>query len=430
LKLAHYYARNAGGYTLIKSAAVTAEGTAFARTLWGIGGLVALVLTLRFFPFQWQASWWLLCPLLVLAAEYFPVKLPQPGYKLAFTLPFLTAIAVTAGPGTAILVDILAGFIRRVSSPQKRFTSTLIHSNLIVSSLAGFTACIVWAFPSITKEATILGLAYALVHTGANLFFATAFERTFRTRRKKKYSLPFSFWAFYFVLPAIAAGFAAHKVYGWLLVVALPILALAIMVESHHRSQKHAQETIIALGLMLQDAHPQTHRHLQRVSDAATEIALRMGMSPETASKVGVAAFLHDIGKIAVDDGILNAPRALTPSEYELVKKHAEFGKEIVSQIPELKDVAAWIGQHHERPDGTGYPNALPEKAIPLPSKIIAVVDAYDAMTGGSNGSDERPYRAAKTPTEALVELENCAGTQFDTRVVQEFRNLVLEGRI
>jgi HD-GYP domain-containing protein (c-di-GMP phosphodiesterase class II) len=137
------------------------------------------------------------------------------------------------------------------------------------------------------------------------------------------------------------------------------------------------------------------------------------------------AAILHDIGKIAIDEDILDLPRKLTEHEYEHVKLHAEYGGQILAEVESMREVSRWIRHHHERPDGRGYPEGLLDPEIPLESKIIAAVDAFDAMTGGMEGRDGRPFRKAMPVDEALDELERCAGSQFDARVVIAFREVV-----
>jgi HD-GYP domain-containing protein (c-di-GMP phosphodiesterase class II) len=121
---------------------------------------------------------------------------------------------------------------------------------------------------------------------------------------------------------------------------------------------------------------------------------------------------LHDIGKIGVPDGILLKPGRLLPEEYQVIQRHTAIGSDLVSRVPSLESIATTILHHHERIDGTGYPNGLSGENISLASRIIGVVDAFDAMT------TPRPYREPVSPQEALEELRRCSGTQFDEGVV------------
>ena len=206
-----------------------------------------------------------------------------------------------------------------------------------------------------------------------------------------------------------------------------PILALGALKETDRLFADHHFGTVAGLSLMLQRAHPHTHRHLARVADMAERVARRLGMSPDHARKVREASILHDIGKIAVDEAILDKPGPLTAQEYEHVKTHAEYGAKILEPVAEFKELARWIRWHHERLDGKGYPDGLEGSDIPVESRIIAVVDAFDAMTSGLDGGEARPYRKPIPVREALAELRRCSGTQFDPRVVDAFEEAILE---
>jgi HD-GYP domain-containing protein (c-di-GMP phosphodiesterase class II) len=124
---------------------------------------------------------------------------------------------------------------------------------------------------------------------------------------------------------------------------------------------------------------------------------------------------LHDIGKIGIDDRILNKPGKLSEEEWVIMKKHPEIGYRIAISLPELSSVAEYILTHHERWDGKGYPKGLIGEEIPLLSRILAVADAYDAIT------EERVYRKKRSREEALEEIMNHSGTQFDPAIVEIF---------
>jgi diguanylate cyclase (GGDEF)-like protein/PAS domain S-box-containing protein/putative nucleotidyltransferase with HDIG domain len=161
--------------------------------------------------------------------------------------------------------------------------------------------------------------------------------------------------------------------------------------------------------------------HSNRVSRNAAAIASAMGLDPETVSQIGVAGLLHDIGKIGVDESILNKTGVFTKADREAIEKHPESGWRILSNSDEYSNLAEYVLYHHESLDGKGYPRGLKGSMIPLVSKIITVCDAYDAMTS------KRPYRKAMTVEEAVAELRRCAGTQFDEEVVDVFIEKVLK---
>ncbi len=140
-----------------------------------------------------------------------------------------------------------------------------------------------------------------------------------------------------------------------------------------------------------------------------------MGLSPEEVEKIRVAAALHDIGKIGVSDTILDKNQSLRAEEIEHIHRHPLIAAQILGPIDELKEIIQLIKYHHENFDGTGYPEGLAGKAIPLGSRIIAIADAYDAITS------PRPYREAKTELFAVEEIKKHAGKQFDPEVIAPF---------
>lgn len=160
--------------------------------------------------------------------------------------------------------------------------------------------------------------------------------------------------------------------------------------------------------------------HSNRVSKCCTAIAAAMGLPAEQINQTGVAGLLHDIGKIGVDESILNKQGLFTETDREEIEKHSESGWRILSNSDEYSYLADFILYHHEYYDGKGYPRGLKGDSIPLISKIITVGDAYDAMTS------DRPYRTAITREEAIGELRQKAGTQFDPEVVEVFIEKVL----
>jgi two-component system cell cycle response regulator len=155
--------------------------------------------------------------------------------------------------------------------------------------------------------------------------------------------------------------------------------------------------------------------HVDDVAELAEAVARELGLDEEALTDVRRAATLHDIGKIAIPDAILHAPRALTEDEWQYMRRHTIIGQRIINAAPGLGRVAAMVRSSHERYDGGGYPDALAGEDIPLGARIVAVCDAYDAMV------TDRAYRAARPAHEALEELARCAGTQFDPRVVAAF---------
>jgi diguanylate cyclase (GGDEF)-like protein len=175
-----------------------------------------------------------------------------------------------------------------------------------------------------------------------------------------------------------------------------------------------------ALQSTLQEKSGETEEHCERLGKLAMRLGRSLGLAAPVLDELMLAAALHDIGKIGVDDSILSKAGPLTPEELSQVRRHPEIGYRIVSSIPKVAAVATVILHHHEWWDGTGYPNGLRGDEIPLSSRILTIVDAYDVMTQG------RCYKPAIPHTEALDELREMAGVQFDPGLVDLFVALMM----
>jgi len=163
--------------------------------------------------------------------------------------------------------------------------------------------------------------------------------------------------------------------------------------------------------------------HSNRVSNIASAIAAEMGYSSEHINAIGIAGLLHDIGKIGIDENILNKPGFFNKIERDEIEKHPESGWRILNNSDEYSELADYILYHHEFIDGKGYPRGIKGDSIPLESRIIAVADAYDAMT------KDRPYRKSMTKEQAVEEILKNSGTQFDPEVVSVFVDKILNGK-
>jgi len=181
---------------------------------------------------------------------------------------------------------------------------------------------------------------------------------------------------------------------------------------------------VSALASSIDAKDPYTHGHSKRVTMYSLAIANALGLDDEEKEDLELAGYLHDIGKIGMPQDILQKPMTLSDDEFEVVKRHPANGVKILENLKNLKNVSKFILHHHERMDGTGYPSGLAGEDIPLGSRILAVADAFDAITSN------RPYRKASRTKEALLEIEINAGRQFDPVVVGVFVSLVRLGRI
>jgi HD-GYP domain-containing protein (c-di-GMP phosphodiesterase class II) len=150
------------------------------------------------------------------------------------------------------------------------------------------------------------------------------------------------------------------------------------------------------------------------------EFAKYLGIEQTKIEKLKLFAKFHDIGKVGISDRIILKPGKLTPEEYSEIKRHCEIGYKITKFVPYLSFAADWILRHHEKWDGTGYPGGLAGDKIPLESRIMALIDSYEAMTS------PRPYRTfVKDKNEAIEEIKRCSGTQFDPELAMAFINFL-----
>ncbi|MBS1716345.1 MAG: HD domain-containing protein [Armatimonadetes bacterium] len=374
-----------------------------------------------------------------LAAESVPVELSRRGLRLTFTLPFVAAMAVIVGPiyavaldtiNTVLMATLYPRFVGKSNSPVWVGLNAAISANSCVIGSAVLVATRNLSGGGVPE---IEALAFMLGYGASNLLLISHLESVLSdrppseslTRSLRLGALSFGLYA----LTGLLVVELCVKASPFLVPLALiPVLSLRRAIRIQTEIYDHYYETIAALSQMLRHAHPYTHGHLERVAIAAEEVARRLGMSAPHARLVREAAVLHDIGKIAVSEDVLDKPAKLDPVEMEHVRCHSEWGAEILEPVKPLQALVPWIRHHHERPDGAGYPDRLPDEKIPVESKIIAVVDAFDAMTGGPGPGQQRTYRAPRTVQDALAELERCSGTQFDPQVVKAFREVVEEG--
>jgi diguanylate cyclase (GGDEF)-like protein len=174
-----------------------------------------------------------------------------------------------------------------------------------------------------------------------------------------------------------------------------------------------SRQTHDVLMSILTERDPILRSHGSSVAQLANAVGNRLGQSPDALRRLTAAAELHDIGKVAVPDAILNKPGPLSDAEWAFIKTHTLLGERILAAAPALSQEAALVRSSHERWDGAGYPDGLSGDAIPLGSRIIFAADAFDTMTS------TRPYKAAASSDEALAELHRCADSQFDPAVVE-----------
>ena len=193
------------------------------------------------------------------------------------------------------------------------------------------------------------------------------------------------------------------------------IRTLGIVALTLRENPKKALKDLRKIGENIDKQIPYRDGHILRVTEYARAIAEEIGFTEEEKVILEVAALLHDFGKIGIDESILLQPRKLTEMEKEEVDMHVVRGYYMLAGFNELIEALSGVKSHHEHFNGSGYPEGLKKGEIPIIARIIAVADAYDAMTS------KRPYRKALTKEEAIKELKANAGTQFDPAIVRIF---------
>lgn len=184
-----------------------------------------------------------------------------------------------------------------------------------------------------------------------------------------------------------------------------------------HELKQEFSEVLSRLTPIMKAKDRQLYRHSLRVHSLASSLTSVLNLPEEDALTIGLAAVFHDIGKMAINNTLLHKPSRLTRQEFEIVKGHTAYGAKILSQFKVLKNVVPSVYHHHECWDGRGYPDGIGGDAIPLGARVVAIVDAFEAMTS------DRYYQKRRPPSEALEELRRCAGTQFDAQLVSLFCN-------
>lgn len=186
--------------------------------------------------------------------------------------------------------------------------------------------------------------------------------------------------------------------------------------------QHHLSSDNYTIKLLLWVLHKREiieEAHTERLEHLVAGLAREIGLSPKRIDRLLLFARFHDIGKVSIPDAILLKPDRLTPQEWIEMQRHSEIGHRIALSAPDLVPISDWILKHHEYWNGSGYPLGLSNKDIPLECRIVAIADAYEAMTS------QRPYRQALSPQEAITELERCAGSQFDPYLVPLFLSML-----
>ena len=376
---------------------------------------------------------------LTLLSGRFTLKVPSVEAHFSPSEMFVFASVLLFGPEAGAITlaadSVLIAWQRKLTRIQTLFNFANLTLSVWISGKLFFLFAGVG--PLFSEKETPAGLILPLLLlAGAYFIVNSGLTATAIALAKKK--SPVKVWREHFLWlgPGYAAGacvalllvVALHMVHFSALVLLPPLLLVFyITMRSSFGRVEDAKGHVIALNRLYLstvetlataiDAKDEvTHGHIRRVQVAALALAREMGMTDDTTLQaIEAAALLHDTGKIAVPEHILNKPGKLTPAEFEKMKLHAPIGAEILSAIDFPYPVVPIVRHHHENWDGTGYPDRIAGEAIPIGARILSVVDCFDALTS------DRPYRRRMTDADALAILTERRGTMYDPAIVDTF---------
>ena len=414
------------------------SGRAFVGAV-GLSGLSVvlyslLVLTQNQPPLEWVAF-----SLLTFATGILTLKIPSTEMSFSMSEVFAFSCLLLYGPEMAVAtvgIDVLLlSWRRRHSLPQTVFNFGSLTLCVFASGLIFFSTADI--APLYTKPSLTGWVVLPLCLMTATYFLINSVLAAVVIGCHSRRS-PVAFWKEHFVglIPTYAAGASVSL----LLVVALrqvhfsaillipPLLLVTYLTvrSSFGRledAKRHVEKlnrmylsTVETLATAIDAKDEVTHGHIRRVQAAAVGLAHELGITDEeTLKAIEAGALLHDTGKIAVPEHILNKPGKLTPAEFEKMKLHAPIGAEILASIDFPYPVVPIVRHHHENWDGTGYPDKIRGEDIPIGARILSVVDCFDALTS------DRPYRSRMTNEAAVAILLERRGTMYDPAIVDAF---------
>jgi HD-GYP domain-containing protein (c-di-GMP phosphodiesterase class II) len=356
----------------------------------GAGSEVTLGLVV-FVPILMLYGWPFALIVAVLASATTDLQAGKPWYKCTFNA------------GTHAVAVWLAGLCFEAIAGHGSASRTL-SSAVVGGLLSGLTFFI--------ANTTLVGIVIALV----------AHEPIFRTILHNAQLVTPVFLAMVGTAVAVTILWSIHPLVLTLLVPSM--IAIKLSYENYIRLRTETDNFLRSLADAIDLRDPYTAEHSKRVAELARALGERLGLAPPEVAQLEAIARVHDVGKIAVRDAVLLKPSRLSRDEFDEMKEHVEAGARILGHISLYRNALDILYQHHERLDGSGYPQGLVGEEIIFPARILAVADAFDAMT------TERPYRPAKTPDEAVRELYRLSGKQYDLSVVRALEDELLERRI
>jgi len=357
-------------------------------------------------------------------AELTPVALPQGGF-VTLGFPVIYASLLIYGPGISSWIVVVCNTIVEAKRRgRKSWYIILFNNSQLILSISA--AWIVYQYTGgIPITNTSIGHILPIVLSASAYFLTNTWLVNIVLALQKKIPV-LEMWIINFkwtvpnYLAQTPVGYLMALVYrqiSWwaALFLCFPLFVAYYAYKLYGDLRKQHLSTIQALAAAIEARDAYTEDHSMRMSELAVATARELKFPIPEVEVIRYAAILHDIGKIGIGDKILNKPGELTEKEWDKIRKHPKIGADIIGKIDSLKKASQLVYYHHERYNGQGYPEKLKGEDIPIGARILAVIDAYDAMTS------KRPYRSAYSNEKAMEELKKNAGTQFDKKVVKAF---------
>jgi len=366
----------------------------------------------------------------ILLSSGMKVALPRTEVTVSVNFPFILLGIVELSPLQAVCLAVCAVIAQCRFRVIKGFTVVQILFN--VANITTATVLAWYTYVATMRlhaeMAPALALAATVYFLANSAPFALILGWESGVSPLKKWYAEFPWYLPFYLVGAVLAALAnfigTH--YGWF--TELLLIPMVYTVYRAYRAQmamirdreRHAAETeallkrtIEGLAMAIEAKDHGTHNHLMRVRVYVSELGRIMGLAPSLMQALFTAAFLHDIGKLAVPEHIINKPGKLTPEEFQKMKIHPVVGADMLERVQFPYPVVPIVRSHHEAWDGSGYPDGLRGEEIPIGARILTVVDCFDAL------ASERPYRKALSTDEAMAVVKSKAGTQFDPAIVQ-----------
>jgi len=413
------------------------------RAILFIGTTAALGVSVMAYSFlHWHSSGWarFICYLLIaLLASSLKVQLPGIDGTMSVNFLFILLGVLEMSLPETLIIGCSASLMQCVWGARQKPDPAKILFN-VFSMMANAIAISYFAFHRLEgilgHSTPVLLVATALIFFLANTLPVTIIISLTEGKSPRKVWSECYFWSFPYYLVGAAVVFLVdfvNRSTGWqTTLLVLPVIywvyrSYRLYLERLEAEKKHVEvekrhvedvaklhlRTIEALALAIEAKDHTTHKHLQRVRVYALEIAKDLGFTPEEVEALRAAALLHDIGKLAVPEHIINKPGRLTPEEFEKMKIHPIVGAEILQRVAFPYPVAPIVRSHHERWDGSGYPDGLKGEEIPRGARVLAAVDCLDAL------ASHRQYRNALPLDAAMDQVAGMSGSSFDPAVVE-----------